>query len=60
MQSYTFKTYISNRREYFCYGRGASLTKKTSRFRNVIKLRDFKRRMRRIRLLIHCRRLGKC
>lgn len=28
MQSYTFKTYISNRREYFCYGRGASLTKK--------------------------------
>lgn len=28
MQSYTFKTYISNRREYFCYRRGASLTKK--------------------------------
>ena len=28
MQSYTFKTYISNRREHFYYGRGTSLTKK--------------------------------
>lgn len=28
MQPYTFKTYISNRREHFCYGRGTSLEKK--------------------------------
>lgn len=28
MESYTFKTYISNHREHFCYGRGTSLTKK--------------------------------
>lgn len=28
MGSYTFKTYISNHREHFCYGRGTSLTKK--------------------------------
>ncbi len=28
MQSYAFKTYISNRREHFCCGRGTSLTKK--------------------------------
>lgn len=28
MQTYTFKTYISNRREYFCYGQSPSLAKK--------------------------------
>ena len=28
MQSYTFKTYISNRREHFCYGTDTSLAKK--------------------------------
>ena len=28
MESYTFKTYISNHRELFCYGRGTSLAKK--------------------------------
>lgn len=28
MQSYTFKTYISNRREYFCYGQDTALIKK--------------------------------
>lgn len=28
MESYTFKTYISNRREHFCYGRDTTLIKK--------------------------------
>ena len=28
MNKYTFKTYIANRREYFCYGQNTSLTKK--------------------------------
>lgn len=28
MSAYTFKTYIFNRREYFCYGENTSLTKK--------------------------------
>ena len=28
MSTYTFKTYIFNRREHFCYGEDTSLTKK--------------------------------
>lgn len=32
MQTYTFKTYISNRREYFCYGQSPSLAKKNFPF----------------------------